>query len=64
MGKGKEGYGKGEGRKGREERERADPVPDCGSAKMATLKCGGQKSLKTADIDTTFAHAANYCRPA
>ena len=35
MGKGKEGDGKGKGEgKGR------TPVPDCESAKVATLKCG------------------------
>jgi len=35
MGKGKEGDGKGEGRKGGKGRT---PVPDCESAKVATLK--------------------------
>ena len=62
MGKGKEGDGKGEGRKGRGGRKGRTPVPDCESAKVATLKCGvrqlclrrigvrGQKSLKTAGL--------------
>ena len=45
MGKGKKGDGKGEGRKGRGWRERADPVPDCESAKVATLKCGGPPTM-------------------
>jgi len=35
MGKGKEGDGKEKGK------ERADPVPDCESAKVATLKVWG-----------------------
>ena len=35
MGKGKEGDGKGKG-----ERKGRTPVPDCESAKVATLKCG------------------------
>jgi len=39
MGKGNEGGGKGKGR------ERADPVPDCESAKVATLKCGGPPTM-------------------
>ena len=63
MGKGKEGDGKGkEGRGGQGGKGRT-PVPDCESAKVATLKCGGppticlrrigvrgQKSLKTAGL--------------
>ena len=40
MGKGKEGDGNGEGRKRRGRKGRT-PVPDCESAKVATLKCGG-----------------------
>ena len=61
MGKGKEGNGKGKGAEGGNGRT---PVPDCKSAKVATLKCGGpptmleenrgrirgQKSLKTAAL--------------
>jgi len=39
MGKGKEGDGKGKGGKGR------TPVPDCESAKVATLKCGGPPTM-------------------
>jgi len=62
MGKGKEGDGKGKRGRGREEGKGRTPVPDCESAKVATLKCGvrqlclrrigvrGQKSLKTADL--------------
>jgi len=58
-GEGREGNGK---RKGREEGKGQTPVPDCESAKVATLKCGvrhlclrrigvrGQKSLKTAAL--------------
>jgi len=62
MGKWKEGDVKGEGRKGSEGRI---PVPDCESAKVATLKCGGpptmpeenrgpwsKKSLKTAALES------------
>jgi len=35
------------GRKGmaRGREERADPVPDCESAKVATLKCGGPPTM-------------------
>jgi len=62
--KGRKGMARGKGGRGGKRGKGRTPVPDCESAKMATLKCGGQKSLKTADIDTTFAHAANYCRPA
>ena len=62
MGKGKEGDGKGKGGRRGEEGKGRTPVPDCESAKVATLKCGvrqlclrrigvrGQKSLKTADL--------------
>jgi len=39
MGKGKEGDGKGKGGKGQ------TPVPDCKSAKVATLKCGGPPTM-------------------
>ena len=48
MGKRKEGDGKGEGRKereGREEGKGRTPVPDCESAKVATLKCGGPPTM-------------------
>ena len=45
MGKGKEGDGKREGRKEKEGRKRADHVPDCESAKVATLKCGGPPTM-------------------
>ena len=51
-GEGKEGNGKREGRgwqggrkEGERGRERADPVPDCESAKVATLKCGGPPTM-------------------
>ena len=62
MGKGKEGDGKGKGGRGGKGGKGRTPVPDCESAKVATLKCGvrqlclrrigvcGQKSFKTAAI--------------
>ena len=63
MGKGKEGDGKGEGRKGREGRKRADPSPglrkckggnpkSVGVRQLCLRRIGvrGQKSLKTAAL--------------
>ena len=41
MGKGKEGDCKGKGGRGGERGKGRTPVPDCESAKVATLKCGG-----------------------
>ena len=41
--KGREDMGRGKG--GRGGRERAGPVPDCESAKVATLKCGGLPTM-------------------
>jgi len=37
----RKGVAKGKGGRGGEGRERADPVPDCESAKVATLKVWG-----------------------
>ena len=45
MGKEKEGDGKGEGGKGGEGGKVRTPVPDCESAKVATLKCGGPPTM-------------------
>ena len=42
MGKGNEGDGKGKGGRGGEEGKGRTPVPDCESAKVATLKCGAR----------------------
>jgi len=42
MGKGKEGDGKGKGGEGGKGRT---TVPDCESAKVATLKCGGPPTV-------------------
>jgi len=42
MGKWKEGDGNGKGRKGGKGRT---PVPDCESAKVITLKCGGPPTM-------------------
>ena len=33
------------GKEGGKGRERADPVPDCESAKVANLKCGGPPTM-------------------
>jgi len=44
-GKGKEGDGKGKGGKGGEEGKVRTPVPDCESAKVATLKSGGPPTI-------------------
>jgi len=61
--KGRKGMARGKGGRGGEGGKGQTPVPDCESAKVATLKCGfrqlclrrigvrGQKSLKTAAID-------------
>jgi len=45
MGKGKEGDGKGEGRKGREGRERANPRSGLRKCKGGDLKCGGPPTM-------------------
>ena len=45
MGKGKEGDGKGKRGRGREGGKGRTPVPDCESAKVATLKCGGPPTM-------------------
>jgi len=45
MGKGKEGDGKGIGRKGREGSKGRTPVMDYESAKVATLKSGGPPTM-------------------
>jgi len=45
MGKGKEGNGKGKGGKGGEGGKGRTPVPDCETAKVATLKSGGPPTM-------------------
>ena len=45
MRKGKEGDGNGEARKGGEGGKGRTPVPDCESANVATLKCGGPPTM-------------------
>ena len=45
MGKGKEGAGKGKRGRGREGGKGRTPVPDCESAKVATLKCGSPPTM-------------------
>jgi len=45
MGNKKEGDGKGEGGRGGEGGKGRTPVPDCESANVATLKCGGPPTM-------------------
>ena len=66
----------GKGGRGRKGGKGQTPVPDCESAKVATLKCGGvrqlclrrigvrgQKSLKTADVKSKHLNARSMSSP-
>jgi len=62
MGKGKEGDGKGKGGRGGEAGKERTTVPDCESAKVATLKCGGPPTMPEENRGLWSKKFENCCR--